>query len=114
MLAWIMTCMMCRFQLRGEAEVQVKARVLQSSLASRIMCWPELVPHTTGAFGPAELALNCAFWHCVRPFGLLSPGLLVDGCAMMKVSKPSRIWQMSADALQTEKMHGEASPLSLK
>ena len=63
------------FQVLATAgpEVQVKLSVLQESPASSIMWWPEFVPQITGGAGPSELAWNCAVWHCVRPFGLLSP-----------------------------------------
>ena len=47
---------------------------LQSSSASTMMWWPELVPHSVGEAGPSELTLNWDFWHWVLPLAAVSPG----------------------------------------
>ena len=58
---------------------QVTVMVLQSSLASSIMCWPVLEPQRTGGAGPSEVAVNWSSWHWPRLLGLESRTELVLG-----------------------------------
>ena len=52
---------------------------------------PVLVPHSTGAAGPAELAVNCASTHSVRLLGELSVLTSELGWLSEKLTKSSLI-----------------------
>lgn len=104
---------MWMFQLRVDELVQVKLRVLHSSLASSIMWYPVFVPQIMGGVGPSELAVNWAFWHWVLPFGGVLVTVAVFGWLMSNVSNPSRNRQISLLLLHTENKHGELSLVEL-
>ena len=56
-----------------------------------VSTWPVLDPHSTGAAGPAELAVNCASRHSVRLLGALSVLTSELGWASEKLTKSSLI-----------------------
>ena len=55
----------------------------------------------TGVLGPSEVAANDAAWHCVLDVVVPAGMATFKGWAMLNVSKSIRIWQMSAEHLQT-------------